>query len=210
MASRCMRAVEGAENLQADKALPFALETLRSLASTCMETLSRVGQSHLLPQLDPTQFQHTPVPSTSSARAHSTHPPPPAPPPPPPPPPQPPSPLNFHHLHLLLLPHLNHLPFLNFHHLLFLPLFNHIHRLICHRLLHLSHIHCQLRCLWLVHRQLSVLLRAYSLIIDKRSLMNVHWRLYMRWMNWGLFHLLHPRRNNINRILGFLFIFFGY
>ncbi|KAL2940530.1 Serine/threonine-protein phosphatase 7 long form-like protein [Bienertia sinuspersici] len=43
MASRCMRAVEGAENLPEDKALPFVLETLRGLASTCMETLSRVG-----------------------------------------------------------------------------------------------------------------------------------------------------------------------
>ncbi|KAL2927069.1 Serine/threonine-protein phosphatase 7 long form-like protein [Bienertia sinuspersici] len=170
MASRCMRAVEGAEALPVDKALPFALETLRSLASTCMETLSKVGQSHLLPQLDPTRFQHTSVPSTSSGqpsrppplrasrgrgrqprsfrspRGHSTHPPPPPPPPLPPPPPPPPSPPPPQPPSPLNLHHLLLLPLLN--HLLLLPLLIHIRCLIYHRPLpYLNHIHCLLRCL---------------------------------------------------------------
>jgi len=45
---RLIQATETIYDLPHDRALPFASETIRSLTSYCSETLSSVGQSHLL------------------------------------------------------------------------------------------------------------------------------------------------------------------
>ncbi|XP_056693860.1 serine/threonine-protein phosphatase 7 long form homolog [Spinacia oleracea] len=52
LASRCTRAVDSALELPPSLALPLTLDTLRNLSSSCIETLSRVGQEHILQQYD--------------------------------------------------------------------------------------------------------------------------------------------------------------
>ncbi|XP_056697051.1 serine/threonine-protein phosphatase 7 long form homolog [Spinacia oleracea] len=108
LASRCTRAVDSALELPPSLALPLTLETLRNLSSSCIETLSRVGQEHILQQYDLASSQCTPDTSTSHVsrgrgfRPPRARPPPLTPPlrplaltsphPPPPPSPHPPPP----------------------------------------------------------------------------------------------------------------------
>ncbi|XP_056682429.1 serine/threonine-protein phosphatase 7 long form homolog [Spinacia oleracea] len=108
LASRCTRAVDSALELPPSLALPLTLDTLRNLSSSCIETLSRVGQEHILQQYDLASSQCTPDTSTSHVsrgrgfRPPRARPPPLTPPlrplaltsphPPPPPSPRPPPP----------------------------------------------------------------------------------------------------------------------
>lgn len=57
--------MDSALELPPSLALPLTLDTLRNLSSSCIETLSRVGQEHILQQYDLASSQCTPDTSTS-------------------------------------------------------------------------------------------------------------------------------------------------
>lgn len=72
MHARLTSAAQTIDDLPEDKALPFALHTIHGLTSFCGETLSRVGQSHLIQRRS---SQSTPTSgSTSGARRSFTPP----------------------------------------------------------------------------------------------------------------------------------------